>query len=162
MTKLVPIDTLATFCKSYDRIKLNPMFLDIFYDRFLGTAPELGKMFGESGLARAKRMLRDSLYWAMLACDGNNDSVKHLTELGKYHTNHSVTPDHYDLWLDSLLSAIEECDPSYNIDVDKAWRAVMSVAVWIMKGGFVHDELIVATNAKSDNPLSQLSEEEED
>jgi len=35
----------------------------------------------------------------------------------------------YDLWLDSLLATVKECDPEFSPEVEKAWEDVMMVGI---------------------------------
>jgi hemoglobin-like flavoprotein len=41
----------------------------------------------------------------------------------------SIGSELYDLWLDSLLAAVQECDPETSSEVEAAWEAVMMVGI---------------------------------
>jgi hypothetical protein len=44
----------------------------------------------------------------------------------------------YDLWLDSLLQTVKECDSEYNAEVEEAWEDVMGIGIKYMLNHF-HD-----------------------
>jgi hemoglobin-like flavoprotein len=41
----------------------------------------------------------------------------------------NVGAELYDLWLDSLLETVEECDPEHSPEVRHAWEEVMMVGI---------------------------------
>ncbi|MFT6905519.1 MAG: hypothetical protein ACJAS1_002175 [Oleiphilaceae bacterium] len=39
----------------------------------------------------------------------------------------------YDIWLDSLISTVEEFDPEFDNDIDQAWREVLAPGIAFIK-----------------------------
>jgi hemoglobin-like flavoprotein len=134
MNPTLPTDALNIFCDSFERVKAGNKFLDLFYEKFLGSSEEVSRLFEGVSMSRLKTMLQITLYWPMLACDGNATSVDRLMKLGVLHRGKGVMEHHYKLWIDSLMSTVEECDENYTVAVDRAWREVMSVGIKIMLG----------------------------
>jgi len=128
----VPGDVVERFHDSFDRVKRNPAFFDVFYERFLAS-DEIAEKFEGVDVENVKRMVRDALYLKMMAMDGNPVAVRKLQQLGVFHGRFGVKRDHYDLWLDALLSVVEEMDPHYDTKVDASWRSVMARGIDIMK-----------------------------
>jgi hemoglobin-like flavoprotein len=131
---LLPEVVLEQFHDSYERLRDNPQFLDLLYERFLNSSEEIAKLFAHSDLPRVKKMVRDSLIYKLIASDGSAIGIKKLQKLAEQHLGYGVKHEHYDLWLDCLMTVVEELDPRYNQHVDKAWRAVMGIGISVMKG----------------------------
>jgi hemoglobin-like flavoprotein len=113
---------LKCFDESFQRCCAQPRFLDIFYDRFLASSSKV----------RQKRALRASLYLILLAAQDERDGPsKYLRDLAHSHGagRLNVGAELYDLWLDSLLSAVKECDPRFDATVEDAWEQVMMVGI---------------------------------
>jgi hemoglobin-like flavoprotein len=69
----------------------------------------------------------------MHASDESQIASGHVAQLGKHHAKLGVHPGLYDLWLECLLQAVEECDPMYAPEVDEAWRCVLRKGIAAMK-----------------------------
>ena len=133
--------TLNVFCDSFERVKSNLNFLDLFYEKFLGSSSEVTRLFEGVSISRLKKMLWVTLYLPMLASDGNTTAVDRLLKLGTLHSDKGVMEHHYKLWLDSLISTVKECDVHYSMEVDMAWRQLMEFGIEIMLG---RSELVAA------------------
>ncbi len=124
---------LELFHDSYERCREKESFFDIFYDRFLSASDEIQQLFQGVDLSRVKRMVRDATIYLIMASDGSRLSIKKVESLSNYHHELGVKSAHYDLWLDALMSVVEEVDPKYNQAIDEAWRAVMKIGLDMMK-----------------------------
>jgi hemoglobin-like flavoprotein len=121
---------LATFDGSLSRCTSQARFLDRFYERFLASSPKVREKFKDTDFVRQKRALRTSLHVILLAAqDGNPD--RYLKEVAERHgvRQLNVGAELYDLWLDSLLETVEECDPEYTPEVRHAWEEVLMVGI---------------------------------
>lgn len=128
----MPDAYLGIFHDSYERCRTHPKFFDVFYDRFLNSSQEIQEIFNGVDVDRVKLMVRDALIFVLMASDGSKYAVKRLRGLARYHDDRSVREDHYVLWLEALMSAVEEFDPRYDQEVDAAWRRVMGVGLGIL------------------------------
>jgi len=124
--------TLETFDQSLRRCEARPFFLDLFYEKFLASSPEVGKKFEKTDFVHQKRALRASLHHLLLAAeDEKKGPDRYLAEVAERHAagQLDVGAELYDLWLDSLLATVRECDPEFTPEVEKAWEAVMMVGI---------------------------------
>jgi hemoglobin-like flavoprotein len=133
--------TLETFDQSLRRCDSNPRFLDIFYDKFLASSTKVRAKFAKTDFARQKRLLRASFYMILLASENEQEGPeKYLKYIAARHSasDLNVGSHLYDLWLDSLLQTVKECDSEYSADVEEAWEDVMGIGIKYMLQHF-HD-----------------------
>lgn len=113
-------EILNAFQLSLNRCGANPVFLDRFYEVFLGSSPKVRAMFEHTNFYRQKRALQASLH-AMLLHIRNNGATgdPYLLEVAQRHSRGqlNVGAELYDLWLDSLLATVRECDPECTPEV---------------------------------------------
>lgn len=130
----VHLDTLELFTRSMERCIASPLFLERFYARFLGSSPEIAKRFAAVDLKRQSAMVRASLYHILRAAQGSSDGLIHLEEIADSHSQrgHGIQPAHYELWLDSLIEAARETDPSLDAITEAAWRFHLGNAIAVM------------------------------
>ena len=121
--------TLRTFQDSLGRCNACPTFLDRFYEIFLAASPKVREKFAHTDFARQKEALRASLNSMFLAVNGSPE--RYLHNLAERHSSRdlNIGAELYDLWLDSLLAAVRECDPDFSPEVEKSWEAVMMVGI---------------------------------
>jgi hemoglobin-like flavoprotein len=121
--------TLQLFDESFQRCNNDPRFLDLFYETFLDSSPKVREKFANTNFVRQKRALRASLYTMLLAAQDGPD--KYLKKLSDRHGSKdlNVGAEYYDLWLDSLLSTAQQCDPLFSPEIREAWEQVMLVGV---------------------------------
>jgi hemoglobin-like flavoprotein len=124
--------TLQTFDASLARCNANPAFLDRFYAIFLASSPKVREKFAHTDFVRQKAALQAS-FSAMLAAakDEAAGPRQDLNELAERHSSRqlNIGAELYDLWLDSLLAAVKECDPQYDGQVRDAWERIMMVGI---------------------------------
>lgn len=125
-------DDIRLFNDSLDCCVGNPRFLDVFYDRFIGSSGEIAEKFAGTDMTRQKRALKASLYTAMLAADGNQPAIEHLTRLGHHHAALRIRSDHFELWRDCLIAAVQETGGMLDVRAPEVWRAVLDVAIRLM------------------------------
>ncbi|HSB35317.1 MAG TPA: globin [Thermoanaerobaculia bacterium] len=124
--------TLEVFDRSLRRCDALPYFLDIFYTKFLDSSPEVAKKFVNTDFVRQKRALRASLHHLLLAAqDQEKGPDAYLSGVAERHGEGQleIGAELYDLWLDSLLATVKECDPEFSPEVEKAWEDVMMVGI---------------------------------
>jgi len=132
-----PMDekVVATFDESLRRCDSNPRFLDIFYEKFLASSPDVQEKFANTDFSRQKRLLRASFYLVLLASEdeafGPERYLKHLA-VRHGASGLEIGAHLYDLWLDSLLAAVKQCDPEYSPEVEAAWEDTVGVGIEYM------------------------------
>ena len=127
--------TLKTFDESLRRCNATPEFLDRFYERFLASSPKVRDKFALTDFVRQKRALEASLHYMLLAAqDEEKGPEKYLKSLADLHNRkqYNIGSEFYDLWLDSLLATVRECDPKFGPEVEEAWESVMMVGIRYM------------------------------
>jgi hemoglobin-like flavoprotein len=123
---------LERFEDSLRRCNADPDFLDRFYERFLGSSPKVREKFHGTDFVRQKRMLQASLQLLLVAAqDDGKRPTPYLDEVAARHSASqlAIGAELYDLWLDSLLAAVKEADPSWSPEVEQAWESVMTVGI---------------------------------
>ena len=129
-----PVDqkTIDVFDRSLRRCNANPGFLDRFYDTFLASSPKVREKFANTDFDRQKRLLHASFYLILLASEDSEDGPeRYLKPLAERHSvrDLDIGSDLYDLWLDSLLAVVKECDPEFDETVEEAWEQVTGIGI---------------------------------
>jgi hemoglobin-like flavoprotein len=129
----MPIDanTLRTFEDSLARTSANPAFLTRFYDIFRASSPKVQEKFAGTDFGRQNAALRASFDLTLEAARGSVSDPERLLAIAERHSSRdrNIGAELYDLWLDSLLAAVRECDPGYDDSVNDAWERVMMVGI---------------------------------
>ena len=123
---------LETFERSLGRCTSQTRFLDLFYTKFLASSPKVRAKFEDTDFVRQKRALKASLHLILLAAgDEDGNAGRYLADVAeKHNAKHlDIGAELYDLWLDSLLETVEECDPEHDPEVARAWEEVMMVGI---------------------------------
>jgi len=123
---------LQLFEDSLERCNANPVFLDRFYEIFLDSSPAVREKFAKTDFVHQKRALRASLHAMLLAAeDEATGPERYLRDLAAQHSRSrlNIGAELYDLWLDSLLATVRECDPEFSPPVEEAWESIMSVGI---------------------------------
>ncbi|MCB0355170.1 MAG: globin [Bdellovibrionales bacterium] len=132
-TSKLPQSVLGAFHDSYQRCRENDQFFDLFYERFIFSSKEVAAFFRGVNLVRVKKMLRDALLFQLMASDGSEFGIRKLEGYALTHQSLGAKDHHFDLWLDSLMSVVEEIDPLYTEETNQAWRRVLEFGNSIMK-----------------------------
>lgn len=131
------------FDESYERVVLEIRdgreFFEAFYCRFLASSPLVRQKFRHTDMMRQRIMLKKSFY-NLLAfyASGSVDSVLERIALSHSRKGLDIPPELYDLWLDCLAATIKDYDPLFDVDVELAWRLVLSPGITYMKFKYDH------------------------
>ena len=131
------VDYKTRFEASFARVSadaLERQFFSIFYKRFLATDPAIAAMFAKTDMENQFDMLRESLAELKnfsLSLESNN----YIVTLARIHgvRGRQVMPISYDEWLDALVETVREVDPECDLQVELAWRLVLSPGITFMK-----------------------------
>lgn len=124
--------TLQILDDSLHRCAANPEFLDLFYENFLSSSPDVREKFADTDFVRQKRALMASFHLMLLAAeDEKHGPERYLKDLALRHgkSQLDIGSYHYDLWLDSLLETVRECDSECSPVIEQAWERVMGVGI---------------------------------
>ncbi len=124
--------------QSYGRCCVNPKFFDRFYDIFLKSHPAIAPMFQNTNFGKQKALLRSGLSMMLMHTDGKPFGTQAMDRIGESHGKKkmNIDPSLYQYWIDSLVTAVKECDPEFNQALEASWRKVLRNGVdYIVAGG---------------------------
>jgi hemoglobin-like flavoprotein len=129
---------VEVFNDSLERCTRHPRFLDRFYELFLASSEAVARKFTHTDFKKQKRALRTSLYMMMLVTEGKAEGDVHLERIARRHSRSEldVKPELYELWLDCLIQAVKEFDPSFNRETEGAWRSIMRPGIEFMRSRY--------------------------
>ena len=131
------VDYIQEFDDSFARVtepERCDRFLERFYRRFFAADELVAEKFRDTDLARQKEMLRESLA-EMADFFLKHKSNPYLITLARIHgvRGREIPVRLFDLWLDTLVATVLECDPKATDSVALAWRIVMAPGIEFMK-----------------------------
>ena len=138
---------IEVFNDSLERCLQGGRFFQRFYELFLASSPEVREKFQTTDFRKQRRMLQTSFYMLVeYIALGWPECQAYLERIALAHGKHGrdIAPHLYDLWLDCLLRAVQECDAQYSPAVDAAWRFMMGAGIAFIK-------------ARYDRPLTEPS-----
>lgn len=111
------------FLTSLERCESNEGFVPSFYDRFLGSSPDVQERFRFTSFEKQNAMLLNSLRLAAGAISGDRESLQELKSRSETHSRDhlNIDPKLYTSWLAALL-ATAQVRPS----MDRANRGRMA------------------------------------
>jgi truncated hemoglobin YjbI len=126
-----PRDPLPIFQESLERCLADSTFTQRFYARFVLSSDEVAERFRHVDLKRQANVLRTSLYLVLRGAMGHPDGLDHLDDVARTHGKKGLDiPRHlYVHWLDCLLAAARETDPSFGPDHETHWRAALEPCI---------------------------------
>lgn len=131
-------DYEAIFTDSFSRIlgkgAYNPAFIQHFYEIFFEKSPVIAQKFAHTDMSAQRTMLHDSLL-TMAEFGRTKILSPRLQQLAEIHSRRQqgISPALYDLWLDSLVTAVSRYDPEFNDDVALAWRIALAPGISFMR-----------------------------
>lgn len=119
---------------SLERCTPQADFFASFYERFRDSSDEVAKKFEGTDIRRQTRALRDSFYLLLRAVGGDPEAWQalELRAVRHDHRHLDISPDMYQLWLESLLITIRDFDPALDEATEAAWRRVMQKGIDFM------------------------------
>jgi hemoglobin-like flavoprotein len=128
----------AIFNHSRHRCEKNENFMTRFYENFLASSPRVAEKFAGTDFERQKEALGLSLRMVAMASVGGDAADLYLEYIARRHDRHhlDIEPDLYDLWLESLIDTVRECDPDFDAKVEQAWRSVLRYGIDYMSSRY--------------------------
>ncbi|MBT6154653.1 MAG: globin [Planctomycetaceae bacterium] len=123
---------------SYGRCCVQKEFFDLFYETFMGKSPAIAEMFAHTDMTAQKIVLRTGIAHLISYAKGKGIAKRKLEELGERHDRDhlAIKPEMYEMWVDSLLEAVQEFDPKYEAGAEEAWRYVLARGIELMNSKY--------------------------
>jgi len=127
------MDAGRVFQRSYERVMeaLGSDFFGDFYDRLLGSSPPIKEKFARTDMRRQQQVLRGSFfhllnyYYTQPTC---NEVMEGLIE-SHGPRGYNVSPEMYEMWLETMVETARRHDPEYSPEIESAWREVFSAGI---------------------------------
>ena len=124
---------LALFLDSFEKCMQDDRFIRVFYDTFLRSSEEVRSLFARTDFALQRRALRASLYVMVAVSARGQAELSTLSDLAERHRALHIKPQHYDLWMQSLISAVEQSTGHQDPEVARVWREAFRPGIDYMK-----------------------------
>ncbi len=129
-------DINEIFNDSYERCLKKGDLINRFYAKYVLSNEIVAEKFSDTDMTKQKRMLEASLHMVMALGSARTEQAEaHFRKIGITHgrKKHNIPPYLYDLWVTSLLEAVEECDDQFDEQVKEAWTVLVANSISIMK-----------------------------
>jgi hemoglobin-like flavoprotein len=132
---------VEVFNDSLEQCTSTRRFLDRFYELFISSSPEVAAKFANTDLRVQKASVKVSLYMIMASIQQKPEGKVHLERIAARHSRAAldIGPHLYDQWLDCLIQAVREYDPTFRAETEQAWRRVMRVGIEFLKSRYRTD-----------------------
>lgn len=138
VNKDISSEIISTVKSSYGRCLNNPEFLDDFYDNFLGSHPDIRRMFASTDSEKQKTLFKHGLNMMIAYASGSAVGQSVLERIRESHNSShlNVRPDMYRYWLKSLINTVSRNDDQFNSGVQKSWEDVLSGGIEFISTGW--------------------------
>jgi hemoglobin-like flavoprotein len=122
--------------KSYARCLAAEDFVPRLYEHFLACDPAIPPYFEHTVFPRQYKVLKHGL--GLLVSFSKNPDPELLDRIAARHSARGidVPPEHYELFVRSLLKSVEEHDPEYDAETEAAWRAAVQPGLDFMRARY--------------------------
>lgn len=124
---------------SFDRFcAVGTEVFDDFYFGLGNRIPAVGSMFASVDMEQQNQLIRDGIADLINFADGSSNAKAELQRLSKSHSRSGlgIAPEHYPLWIDSLMEAVRKHDDQATDDTEAAWREILSDGIDLMITGY--------------------------
>ena len=114
---------------SYGRCLRDKQFIPSFYERLLARDERIQKMFVGTRWPQQNKALRRGISIALTFAGGSaivEGSMKQMADVHSLKGHAPVDPVLYVHWRESLLEAVEACDPRLTPELKEAWREALT------------------------------------
>ncbi|MEZ6047739.1 MAG: globin domain-containing protein [Planctomycetaceae bacterium] len=117
------------------RCASQPNFVPSFYNRFMGSSPEIPPYFKKTDFKKQNEMLLHSLNLSTGAVSGEPAALRELKERAESHDRYhlDVKPHLYDFWLNALIETVRDFDDKWNPTIEEAWRTTFQHVIDYMR-----------------------------
>ncbi len=133
LAQLLPIfdrdaDALRLVSGRFGFCSVQPTFFDDFYHIFLRQSSDIRQLFDEPNPSEQKRLLREGISWMLREAIDSAGVASHgenASSPAQAGARFVVPAAYSDLWLRSLLRAVQKHDPLFDASHERAWRSVL-------------------------------------
>lgn len=136
-------ETVRVAKASFDRCTRATDFPADFYRRFFDACPEAKPYFAKTDFRRQVKLLRDAIGLLLIApfLTGGGGAETGPTLLAKMAERHSrrglnIEPRFYPPFVESLITTVQDSDPEYSPEVERAWRDAIAKGVAYMQSRY--------------------------
>ena len=124
---------------SLNRSLANSGFIDKFYEIFIASNAEIRQMFAHTDFDKQHKLLRKALLSAVTFAAGGELARQRLITIRESHNraHMNVRPELYPVWVDCLVETAAQCDPDFDQQLDREWRAVLQPAIDFICSGYL-------------------------
>ena len=114
---------------------------EVFDDFYFGLGnriPAVGSMFASVDMDQQNQLIQDGIADLINFADGSSKAEAELQRLAKSHSRSGlgIAPEHYPLWIDSLMEVVRKHDDQATDDTETAWREILSDGIDLMIAGY--------------------------
>ena len=115
--------------------------MDAFDDFYFGLGnriPAVGSMFASVDMEQQNQLIRDGIADLINFAYGSSKAEAELQRLAKSHSRSGlgIAPEHYPLWINSLMEVVRKHDDQATDDTEAAWREILSDGIDLMIAGY--------------------------
>ncbi len=120
--------------QSYGRCCLSEGFFDDFYTAFVNKSPAIAEKFAHTDMAKQKRLLRQGISYMLMYYNNSKLADSKISSIAETHArgHFAISPELYDIWLETLLDTIQAHDPMVDEALKTSWRNVMLKGIQAM------------------------------
>ena len=114
----------------------------LFYEKYLGRYPEVGRFFAETDMAHQAVMLRMALTMVEQYYSNRYQAMEeYLRIVGFRHKRREIRPNLYDDWRDCMLDTLQEFHgDDWSEALEQQWTEAIDLAVDRMLEGYELNE----------------------
>ena len=130
----VPTQQVELANASYVRCQKAPEFFRAFYNRFLASDPTVAPYFATTRFDKQEKLLQHGLSMLLIFARRSNPNL--LSRLVERHGpgDLNIPARLFPVFLDSLLTTVQEFDSDCDAAVLEAWRASLKPGIALMCG----------------------------
>jgi len=126
-----PMPDLSLVIDSYRRCVARADFIDRFYIHLFEASPDIREKFRDTDLEQQRTMIRKAITTIIMQSAGIQAANLSLDRIAATHGKEgmNITPDMYQLWIDTMVRTVRECDSQCDHRVAETWRVVLSQGI---------------------------------
>lgn len=129
---------MVTAKASFERCCAAPDFFTSFYRNFFENNPEVEPLFAKTDFTRQHKLLKHAIGLLLLFPKQPAADPNVLTRVAERHSRRDldIDPAHYPAFVESLMQTVNQHDPEFTPDVDRAWRVTIAAGIEYMQAHY--------------------------
>jgi hemoglobin-like flavoprotein len=134
----IDAESLNAAHASYECAAEKPEFYAGFYANFFQVCPDARPKFAKTDFERQHKLLHHAIGMLLIYPKHEHDEPNLLSRLARRHGRKDldIPASMYRPFVDALVMTLRQCDPSFNDQIEAAWRAILSVGVAYMQSKY--------------------------